>query len=102
MTRLFATTCVGLCLALSPRPASAQKQLFVEALEELTQAMVATPADEGRVRRAVDSMAEGLRGWDRSTRSGDSGLLDDNVPTAVLPLAAFADGFGRIARGDYE
>lgn len=63
--------------------------------------MVAMPADEGRVRAAVDAMAEGLAGWDRRTPPADTGLLDDNVPTAVLPLAAYADGFGRIVRGDY-
>jgi len=46
-------------------------------------------------------MAEGLAGWDRPTPAADAGLLDDNVPTAVLPLAAYTDGFGRIVRGDY-
>jgi tetratricopeptide (TPR) repeat protein len=102
MTRLVVTTaCVGFCLAVWPRPAAAQKQLFIKGLDELTQAMVATPADEGRVRAAIDTMAEGLAGWDRRTPPADPGLLDDNVSTAVLPLAAYADGFGRIIRGDY-
>lgn len=63
--------------------------------------MVATPADEGRVRAAIDTMAEGLAGWDGGRPPAAPGLLDDNVPTAVLPLAAYADGFGRIVRGDY-
>jgi tetratricopeptide (TPR) repeat protein len=102
MTRLVATACVGFCLAVWPRPAAAQKQLFVKGLEELTRAMVAIPADEGRVRTAIDTMAEGLAGWDRRTPPADAGLLDDNVPTAVLPLAAYADGFARIVRGDYN
>ncbi|MEP7304348.1 MAG: tetratricopeptide repeat protein [Acidobacteriota bacterium] len=103
MTRLVATTaCVGFCLAVWPRPAAAQKQVFVKGLAELTQAMVATPADEGRVRAALDTMEAGLAGWDRRTSQADSGLLDDNSPTAVLPLAAYADGFARIVRGDYR
>jgi tetratricopeptide (TPR) repeat protein len=101
MTRLTAA-CVGVCLAVWPRPAAAQKQLFVKGLEELTRAMVEIPADEGRVRASIDTMAEGLAGWDRRTSAADSGLLDDNAPTAVLPLAAYADGFGRIVRGDYS
>jgi tetratricopeptide (TPR) repeat protein len=102
MTRLVASAYVGLCLAMWPRPAAAQKQLFVKGLEELTRAMVAIPADEGRVRAAIDAMAEGLAHWDRRTPPDDAGLLDDNVPAAVLPLAAYADGFGRIVRGDYR
>jgi tetratricopeptide (TPR) repeat protein len=103
MTRLVVSTaCVGFCLAVWPRPAAAQKQLFIKGLEELTRAMVATSADEGRVRAAIDTMAEGLAGWDRRTPPADSSLLDDNVPTAVLPLAAYADGFSRIVRGDYS
>jgi Flp pilus assembly protein TadD len=101
MTRLVAAACVGFCLALWPRPAAAQKQLFINGLEELTRAMVATPADEARVRAAIDTMAAGLAGWDRGNPPADPALLDDNVPTAVLPLAAYADGFGRIVRGDY-
>src|SRR5207245_976422 len=61
MTRLVTTTaCVGFCLAVWPRPAAAQKPLFIKGLDELTQAMVAIPADEGRVRAAIDTMAEGL------------------------------------------
>jgi tetratricopeptide (TPR) repeat protein len=102
MTHLVAAACVGFCLAFWPRPAAAQKQLFIKGLEELTGAMVAIPADEGRVRAAIDTMAEGLAGWDRRTLPADPALLDDNVPTAVLPLAAYADGFGRIVRGDYS
>jgi tetratricopeptide (TPR) repeat protein len=101
MTRLVASACVGCCIAVWPRPAAAQKQLFVKGLEELTRAMVAIPADEGRVRVAIDTMAEGLAGWDRGAPPADSVLLDDDVPAAVLPLAAYADGFGRILRGDY-
>jgi hypothetical protein len=97
-----AAACVGLSLAIWPRPAAAQKQLFIKGLEELTRAMVAIPADEGRVRAAIDTMAEGLAHWDRRTPPADSRLLDDNVPEALLPLAAYADGFGRIVRGDYS
>jgi tetratricopeptide (TPR) repeat protein len=102
MTRLVATACVGVCLAVWPRPAAAQRQLFVKGLEEMTRAMVATPADERRVRAAIDTMEEGLAGWDRRTPQAGSALLDDNSPTAVLPLAAYADGFARIIRGDYS
>lgn len=102
MTRLVMTTaCVGVCLAVWPRPAAAQQPLFVKGLEELTRAMVEIPADEGRVRASIDMMAEGLAGWDHRTSPADSGLLDDNAPTAVLPLAAYADGFRRIVRGEY-
>ena len=63
--------------------------------------MVAIPADDVRVRSAIDTMAEGLAEWDRETPRRVPGLLNDNVATAVLPLAAYADGFGRIVRGDY-
>ena len=41
MTRLVATTaCVGVCLAVWPRPAAAQKQLFIQGLEQLTRVRI--------------------------------------------------------------
>jgi tetratricopeptide (TPR) repeat protein len=75
--------------------------LVIKGLEELSRAMVEIPADERRVGSAIDTMAEGLAGWDRGASPDDSGLLDENVPTPVLPLAAYADAFRRIVRGDY-
>jgi len=102
MTRLFATACVGFCVAICPRPAAAQKPLFVKGLRELAEAIVATPADGERVRAAIDTMAEGLAGWDRQTPPADAGILDDNTPMPVLPLAAYADGFRLIVGGDYS
>jgi tetratricopeptide (TPR) repeat protein len=100
-THLVAASCVSACLVLWPCSADAQKARFVKGLEELTQAMVEMPADATRVRVAIDTMAAGLQGWDDPTPPGDAGLLDDNASTAVLPLAAYADGFKRLILGDY-
>jgi tetratricopeptide (TPR) repeat protein len=99
--RVVVTACVGFWVTVLARPAAAQKPLFVKGLQELCAAMVMTPADQGRVHAAIDAMEKGLAGWDRQSPPADSDLLDDATPTPVLPLAAYADGFGRIVRGDY-
>jgi tetratricopeptide (TPR) repeat protein len=45
-------------------------------------------------------MSVSLSGWDHPAPPGDAGLLDE-APTAVLPLAAYANGFDLIVRGNY-
>ena len=101
MTRAVASSFLSLCVIAWPGSAEAQKELFVKGLEELTQAMVVMPPDAGRVRAAVDTMSIGLASWDHPAPPPEAGLLDD-APTAVLPLAAYANGFELIVRGNYD
>ena len=102
MTRLataFAIVCV-----LLPSPAAAQQALFVEGLTELARTMLATTADAGRANAAIDKMAAGLETWDELTASSHGHVLlgDDTAAMPALPLAAYADGFLRMRRGEYR
>lgn len=91
-------------MVLLSSPAAAQKTVFVKGLTELTRAMMALPEDTTRVNAAIDMMTTGLAGWEAgSTPSVGSALLDDQASsTPVLPLAAYAEGFTLILRGEYH
>ncbi len=63
---------LGVCAAVLswPVPAAAQKEVFFEGLLELTEAATGTYGDEGaRLEAAIQKMADGLDGWDRSIRA---------------------------------
>jgi tetratricopeptide (TPR) repeat protein len=84
-------------------PAAAQQKVFVEGFLELNRAMLATSAGTARVSAAIDTMEAGLAGWRPLPAPSSSGapLEDEASDTPVLPLAAYADGFARIRRGEY-
>ena len=102
MTRV--ATWLAFVIVLLPSPAAAQKTLFVDGLTELARTMLATSANADRANAAIDKMAAGLDGWDaQSAPSSGTALLGDEVAdTPALPLAAYADGFARIQRGEYR
>jgi tetratricopeptide (TPR) repeat protein len=87
-----------------PSLAEAQRAVFVEGLTELTRTMMAMPGDARQVNAAIDTMAAGLDGWEGPTApsAGNDLLGDESTDTPVLPLAAYADGFTRILRGEYR
>jgi tetratricopeptide (TPR) repeat protein len=103
MTRV--TTALAIVsVMLLPGPAAAQQALFVEGLTELLRTMNATVADAGRANAAIDKMAAGLDGWNTQARPSPADVLpgDETAATPALPLAAYADGFLRIRRGEYR
>jgi tetratricopeptide (TPR) repeat protein len=90
-------------LVLLPTPVAAQQALFVEGLTELTHTMMATTADARVANAAIDKMAAALDGWDQTVPSAGSLLLgNESAEPPALPLAAYADGFTRILRGEYR
>jgi tetratricopeptide (TPR) repeat protein len=102
MTRV--ATGFAIVLVLLPGPAAAQRALFVEGLTELARTMLTTSGDVGRANAALDTMAAGLDGWaaGAAPSSGDVLLGDETATTPALPLAAYADGFVHIRRGEYR
>jgi tetratricopeptide (TPR) repeat protein len=90
-------------LVLLPAPAAAQQATFVSGLGEFARAMVASPQDVTAVNAALDKMAAGLARWDNPPAPLPAALVgDEAAEIPILPLAAYADGFGRILRGDYR
>ena len=85
-------------------PAAAQKPRFLEGFRELVRAMLAVPAEHTRVTAAIDTMAAGLAGWETGPAVAPPGpLIDDEAAEVpMLPLAAYAGGFGHIRRGEYR
>jgi tetratricopeptide (TPR) repeat protein len=102
MTR-FATS-FALVLVLLPCPVAGQKALFVEGLTELARAMMTLSENRAQVNAAIDMMATGLDGWGaQAAPSADDSLLGDEAAAIpVLPLAAYADGFAHLRRGEYR
>ena len=94
----------ALVLVLLPCPVAGQKALFVEGLNELARAIMSTSGDAGRVNAAIDKMAAGLDGWHPQTVPASVNVLlgDETTNAPALPLAAYADGFARIVRGEYR
>lgn len=99
MARLSVTA-----ILLLPNPAAAQRSLFVDGFRELAGAMLAVPAETTRVTAAIDKMAAGLDRWDSGSADRSVGsLIDDEAgDTPMLPLAAYAEGFGHMRRGEYR
>jgi tetratricopeptide (TPR) repeat protein len=95
-------------IVLLPGPAAAQRALFVEGLTELARSMLTTSADAGRTNAAIDKMAAGLDGWEAASARAPTApfpgslLGDETAEIPALPLAAYADGFARIVRGEYR
>ena len=101
MTRVVSSWCAAMVLLSSP--AGAQKTVFVEGLRELDRAMQAFPADNTGVTAAIDKMAAGLDRWEAPPAPPGNALLGDEAAAVpMLPLAAYADGFARIRRGEYH
>ena len=101
MTRVaaaFAIACV-----LLPSPAAAQQAVFVEAVAELTRTMLLSTADVARANAAIGRMETALERWQPQAASGDElHLGDEAATTPALPLAAYAEGFLHIRRGEYR
>jgi tetratricopeptide (TPR) repeat protein len=92
-----------LVIILVPRPAAAQRTVFVEGLRELTGAMMTISDNRVQVNASIDKMAAALDAWDAAAASATDSLLgDETAAIPILPLAAYADGFARIRRGDYR
>ena len=102
MTRL--AMWIAVVIVLLPGPAAAQQALFVEGLTELARTMLTSSGDAGRSTAAIDKMAAGLNGWEAPAASSSGHVLlgDETATTPALPLSAYADGFGRIVRGEYR
>ena len=102
MTRSVTSWFAAIVLVSSP--AAAQTTVLVEGLTDLARAMMATSEDNTRVNAAIDKMAAGLEGWEAppAPPSGNALLGDEAAGIPVLPLAAYADGFARIRRGEYR
>jgi tetratricopeptide (TPR) repeat protein len=101
MTRI--APCFAVVLLLVPGPAAAQKAVFVEGLRELTRAMMSLSENRAQLNTAIDMMAAGLDRWESPVAPSaiDAPLGDVTASIPVLPLAAYADGFTRIRRGEY-
>lgn len=102
MTRL--APALAIVCVLLPRLAAAQQAIFVEGLTELARTMLDASADARRANAALDRMAAGLNGWDArlASSAGEVLLGDETAGMPALPLAAYADGFLRIRRGEYR
>jgi tetratricopeptide (TPR) repeat protein len=84
---LLAALCCGWVVLWFPATAAAQKDAFVEAFLRLNAALAGTYGDEGpRIGPAVDAMARGLAGWDRSI-----GELEARVAASTAAGAATAE-----------
>jgi tetratricopeptide (TPR) repeat protein len=91
---------LAVVMVLLPAPAAAQRTLFVEGLTELSAAMMTLGENRAQVNAAIDKMAAGL---DTGARPpADAVVGDEAAAIPVLPLAAYADGFARIRRGEYR
>src|SRR5688572_33337170 len=97
----------GICawlvaMVLLPGAAAAQKSAYVAGFRELERAMLA--ADAVGANAAIDRMAAALSGWEavRAAPSPEPLLDDEAAKAPSLPLAAYADGFARIGRGEYR
>ena len=102
MTR-FATS-FALVFVLLPGPAAAQRAVFVEGLTDLTRAMMTLSENRAQVNAAIDKMSAGLDGFGtQAAPVPDASLLGDEAAAIpVLPLAAYAEGFARLRRGEYR
>ena len=99
-------------ILLVPGPAAAQRAVVVEGLTELARAMMMLSENRAQVNAAIDKLAAGLDGWEAQTAGGSKEqdspygrsvlLSDEAAAIPVLPLAAYADGFARLRRGEYR
>src|SRR5688572_12684093 len=78
--------------------ATTPQAIVLEGLSLLNRAMLAIPPDAARVGAAIDRLETGLSGL--APRLELPGDQTAEVP--MLPLAAYADGFARLRRGDFR
>lgn len=100
MTRFAAWFAVAIVLL--PDPAAAQRSLFVEGVTDLARSMLTTSAQPAQTQTAIDKMTAGLDGWDAPPVPGPGFFGDEAADLPALPLAAYAEGFARLARGEYR
>ena len=87
---------------LAPVTTWAQEGPIVSAFRELHAAMVSDPP---RAAAAVQKMADAVAAWNRreTDRPPLPALLaDERSEPPILPLAAYAEGFSYLQRGDYS
>jgi tetratricopeptide (TPR) repeat protein len=91
-------------MALLAGPAAAQQRVFADGIRDLNRAMLSVSGDTASVNAAIDKIDAGLAGWGpRPAPPSVSALLEDQASDIpVLPLAAYADGFARMLRGEYD
>jgi tetratricopeptide (TPR) repeat protein len=82
----------------------AQREAMVAGLRDLTSAMVMLSENRVQVDAAITKMAAALDGWDAAAALPGADVLlgDEAAAIPVLPLAAYADGFARLRRGEYR
>ena len=104
MSRVAIARVVPLWLAamtLLSSPAAAQKSAYVAGFRDLERTMLT--ADAAGANAAIDRMAGALSVWEvMRIAPGEPLLADEVAEVPALPLAAYADGFARIARGEYR
>jgi tetratricopeptide (TPR) repeat protein len=102
MTRLV--TSFTVLVLLLPAPARAQQSVLTQGLTDLTRAMMSLSDSRAEVDAAIDRMAAGLEGWNPGNPPPDANTLlgDEAAAIPVLPLAAYADAFARLRRGEYR
>ncbi len=99
---LFRFLYISATLLGSPTVVAAQPSTFVQALIELTDAVEGIYGDEGvRIAPALDRMSRALA--DRSSPPPGAGVLQEALgATPFIPLAAYRDGYVRLARGEFD
>lgn len=99
LQRLYISTTL---LLVSPSIVAAQQSPFVQALLELNDAVEGIYGDEGsRIAPALDRMSHALA--DTTSPRPDGHVVHEALGTMpFIPLAAYREGFARLARGDFE
>src|SRR5688572_14325617 len=104
MSRVAIARVVPLWLAamtLLSSPAAAQKSAYVAGFRDLERTMLT--ADAAGANAAIDRMAGALSVWEvMRIAPGEPLLAEEAAGVPALPLAAYADGFARIGRGEYR
>jgi tetratricopeptide (TPR) repeat protein len=104
VTRVMTSWVAAMVLLAGPSPlaqqaaGTTQDAVVIEGLSLLNRAMLAIPPDAARVSAAIDRLDTGLSGL--APRPDLPGDQTAEVP--MLPLAAYADGFARLRRGDFR
>jgi tetratricopeptide (TPR) repeat protein len=83
-------------------PAAAQTAMFAEGVKELVPAMMT--GDTAHITSSIDKMEAALAVWKIGDvpPAGTSLLGDETAEIPALPLAAYAEGFARLRRGEYR
>lgn len=101
--RVHVGACVMAAVLLTPSVAAAQRQIFIQAVADLADAAEGIYGDEGaRISGALDAMSRALAQGDREIELPVQLLQEALGDMPFLPLAAYREGFTRLARGDLE